>query len=306
MIPFLKLIRFSSLVVIKLSMIGVVFNLYCANPSVVIDFQYVDFILLLFSTLIIAAAGFVINDYFDLKADRINHPEGIVLERYLKKRWAILLHWSLNALAVLIALYLSIKYESLVFLFVHLLSINLLWFYSVSWKRKLLLGNVVIALLPALVLLLPTWYLQVLNESSLPYSPFHAETWSTYLDYRFVHYMAVCAFFVTLSRELIKDIQDMPGDTAMQANTIPRKIGVDKTGWLALILLQIPALLFLVLIGISDFEIPSVYGRICLGGLSVIFASLLVAYKKQPEKVLKFVAPTIKWGILVGLTCLFF
>lgn len=306
MIPFLKLIRVKNLLVILLTMIGVAYHLRKHHPYEVIDFNAVQYGLLIFSTLIIAAAGHLINDYFDLKADRINKPEDLVLTKYLQKRWAILGHWLLNFLAFGIAIYLSWRLHTLLFVFIHLVSINLLWFYSVSWKRKLLLGSVVLAILPALVIFLSTWYFQILNESDQAYSPYLEQTWSTYLNYHFAQFIAVCAFLVTLSREILKDVHDMPGDELLNANTIPRKIGAKKATWLALITLQFPAVLFVTLSIFSAFTIPSKLAAITLGTLAILFFGQLVWYALQPEKASKWLLFIYKIAIPLGLLTLFF
>ena len=167
-------------------MLGVAWYLLQSNNYQKVDFDWFDYSLLIFSTIIIAAAGNVINDYFDIKSDLINKPEKVILSKHVKPRWAILWHWILNAIAFIISIYLSVKYSTLLFVFVHLLSINLLWFYSVQLKRKFIISNLIIAFLTALVPLLSIWFFKVLNESSMPYSPYVEESWSTYLDYSFV------------------------------------------------------------------------------------------------------------------------
>ena len=88
-------------------MIGVAYFLHKQNPYEVIDFNAFHYGLLVFSTLVIAAAGHIINDYFDLKADRINKPDDLILIKYLNKRWAILANWIFNIIGFLIALVLS-------------------------------------------------------------------------------------------------------------------------------------------------------------------------------------------------------
>ena len=306
MIPFIRLIRIKNLAVITISMIGVAYFLHLKNPYEVIDFNSFHYGLLIASTLLIAAAGHVINDYFDLKADRINKPQSIVLSRHISKRWAILVNWIFNGLAIAVAAYLSWYYQNLVFVVVHLISINLLWFYSAYWKRKLLLGNVVLAALPCLVLFLSSWFMQVLNESVLPFSPYHANTWSTYLDYRFIYFVGICAFFIILSKEIIKDIKDIPGDTIIDANTIPRKIGLNKAQLLSLLILQLPGLLFILLSLFTDFQLPSFYAKLSLGGLQILFILSMVTHWIAPKIILK----TIHWiadlALLLGLSCLFF
>ena len=116
MIPLLRLIRIKNLLAILLAMFGVAYFLHRHNPYVVIDFDATYYGLLIFSTLIIAAAGHIINDYFDLKADRINKPEELVLTKYLNKRWAILANWLLNIIGFVIAIVLSWHYHTLLFI----------------------------------------------------------------------------------------------------------------------------------------------------------------------------------------------
>ena len=101
-------------------------------------FLNIHFILLLISTTLIAAAGNIINDYFDVKADRINKPEKVIIGIHIKRRWAIILNWIFNSLAFLISLYLSWKFQNVWLIGIPLISINLLWFYSMYYKRKFL------------------------------------------------------------------------------------------------------------------------------------------------------------------------
>lgn len=306
MIPFLRLIRIKNLLAILIAMLGVAYFLHKQNPYEVIDFDAFYYGLLIFSTLIIAAAGHIINDYFDLKADRINKPEALVLTKYMNKRWAILANWILNFLGFFMAIILSWHYHTLLFVFVHLLSINLLWFYSAYWKRKLVLGTAVLAALPGLVLFLSSWFFQVLNERNVPFSPYQESTWSTYLDYRFIYFVAICAFFINLSREIVKDIRDIPGDSVIDAHTIPRKIGSKKATLLALLVLQMPAVFFIILKLISDFSLPSLYTSVVLGLLEGLFLLGLVAYYLAPTLLEKWLRLLPTLALILGLTCLYF
>ena len=306
MIPFLRLIRIKNLLAILIAMLGVAYFLHKQNPYEVIDFDAFHYGLLIFSTLIIAAAGHIINDYFDLKADRINKPEALILTKYMNKRWAILANLILNFLGFFMAIILSWHYHTLLFVFVHLLSINLLWFYSAYWKRKLVLGAAVLAALPGLVLFLSSWFFQVLNERNVPFSPYQESTWSTYLDYRFIYFVAICAFFINLSREIVKDIRDIPGDSIIDAHTIPRKIGSQKATLLALLVLQMPAVFFIILKLISDFSLPSLYTSVVLGLLEFLFLLGLTAYYLAPTLLEKWLRLLATLALILGLTCLYF
>ena len=50
------------------------------------------FFLLVLTTILIAAAGYVINDYFDVRTDRINKPDKVIIDSGIHRRSAIFLH----------------------------------------------------------------------------------------------------------------------------------------------------------------------------------------------------------------------
>jgi 4-hydroxybenzoate polyprenyltransferase len=302
---FLKLIRAKNLLIILMTMIGVAYYLIKTNSFQKVDFHYLDYFLLIFSTMIIAAAGNVINDYFDVKADRINKPEKVIISKFMKPRWAILWHWTFNLVAFLIAVYLSAKYETLIFVFVHLLSINLLWFYSVQLKRKLIISNLIIAFLTALVPLLSVWFFKVLNESSIPFSPYREESWSTYLDYSFVYFLAICAFIQNFAREINKDIHDIQGDMVAHVESLPMKIGKVKAAYLTIILIQIPLILFIFGFYLFDwFQVNKVTMILLLISGAVNFTSALL-YIIKKESTLTWINHLMKWSMFFGLICLF-
>ena len=302
---FLKLIRAKNLLIILMTMIGVAYYLMKTNSFQKVDFHYLDYFLLIFPTMIIAAAGNVINDYFDVKADRINKPEKVIISKFMKPRWAILWHWTFNLVAFLIAVYLSVKYETLIFVFVHLLSINLLWFYSVQLKRKLIISNLIIAFLTALVPLLSVWFFKVLNESSIPFSPYREESWSTYLDYSFVYFLAICAFIQNFAREINKDIHDIQGDMVAHVESLPMKIGKVKAAYLTIILIQIPLILFIFGFYLFDwFQVNKVTMILLLLSGAVNFTSALL-YIIKKESTLTWINHLMKWSMFFGLICLF-
>ena len=119
-----------------------------------------SFFTLVLSTLFIAAAGNIINDYFDVKADRINKPYKQIINRSLKRRWAIVLHWLFNFCGFFLAVITSLFMKSLWFVVIHLISINLLWFYSLFLRQKLQLAILIISFLTALVPILVILFFQ--------------------------------------------------------------------------------------------------------------------------------------------------
>jgi len=102
---------------IALTMVGVG---YAIVPNG-IDLQTsINFNLFIICTLLIAAAGNTINDYFDVRADLKNKPDQVVIGKKLKKRWAIILHWGFNALAFGISIFLSMYYQTWFYMALHL------------------------------------------------------------------------------------------------------------------------------------------------------------------------------------------
>ena len=95
---FLRLVRVGNLLIIVLTQYLV--RIFLVGPkegwlSYLADFR---FFLLSLSTVLIAAAGYIINDYYDIKIDTINKPRLVVVGRILRRRHAIITHIALNAL----------------------------------------------------------------------------------------------------------------------------------------------------------------------------------------------------------------
>jgi len=156
------------------------------------------------STVCIAAAGYIINDYFDIKIDIVNKPERVVVGRYLKRRWAMGAHQVLNVVGAALGLLLGIW----VFL-VNVFSITLLWFYSERYKRAPFIGNLIVSLLTGFSLLILT-----LNYPA---------------NRRLVLIYAVFSFFISLIREIVKDMEDIRGDEAHGCRTLPIVWGIRRT-----------------------------------------------------------------------------
>ncbi len=163
-------------------------------------------LLLSLATACIAAAGYIINDYYDLKIDAVNKPEKVVIDRQLTRKEALLSHLFLQVMGLVIAAIFSIK----VFI-VFLAAAFMLWFYSNYLKRTPMVGNILVAMLTGMAVLLPGL---VFKER--------------------VHLagiFAVYAFWISLIREIIKDMEDIRGDMKFGAKTLPVVWGYRKTKW---------------------------------------------------------------------------
>lgn len=241
---FIRLIRPINLLVIILTMYGIrVFFIPYLSEDVLLKRSHpheaLDYFLLVFSTVLIAAAGNIINDYFDVKADRINKPHKVIIGKYIKPRWAIVSHWILNFIAFSIACYLTWEYDTFWYVFIHLLSINILWFYSMYFKRRFLIGNLFIAALTGLVPLLCGIHFLGLTTpfgSTNFMSDFkEGANWISQLNLK-IFFIVALAFFASclnLVREIVKDMEDVEGDVLLKAKTIPIVLGINKAKWIS-------------------------------------------------------------------------
>jgi 4-hydroxybenzoate polyprenyltransferase len=175
------------------------------------------FSLLCLSSVLIAAAGYIINDYFDLNIDRINKPGKIVVEKIIKRRWAIIWHWILSFAGVVMGFYVGWKVGAFWLGFANTGCVILLWFYSTTFKKRLLAGNVMISLLTAWVILVIGFitHYRMATDISL-YGTINA---SKLLRFTFLY--AGFAFIICLIREVVKDIEDMAGDLKYGCRTMP-------------------------------------------------------------------------------------
>ena len=110
-----------------------------------------DFLLLVISTVLIAAGGNVINDYFDTRIDRINRPHNVIVGRTVKRRVAMVFHVVLSAVGLVIGLFVAWHTGQHVLALIPAFSIGALWTYSTTFKRRFLIGNGLVAVLTALV-----------------------------------------------------------------------------------------------------------------------------------------------------------
>ncbi len=307
---FIKLIRPINLLIIAITMYGVRFYILEVHYYEKVKDNALDFFLLVFSTIIIAAAGNIINDYFDVRADRINKPERLIITKHIERRSAILIHWIFNGIAFGIALYLSVKYQSLWFVFIHLLSINSLWFYSMLFKRKVIIGNLIVAVLTALVPILAVVYFKVGNTYHLAFSEFKSDSWIAIINYDFFYVLAFFAFIQNLAREIIKDMQDVEGDKLIYATSLPMILGEKKAIWVVTLLLSILPLFYLIFSlvyakavfeGIHYYIATIPFILVVVINLVVVFLSF-----KDQTKRLKLYDNLIKISMLIGVLSTFY
>lgn len=176
-------------------------------------------LLIMLATVFIAAGGYVINDYFDVKIDRINRPDELIVTRSISKPAAMHLSLSLSGIGIVCGIVAAILLRSLTIGILFILVPGLLWFYSSSYKRLFMIGNLIIALLaaltPMLVALANVAVLQLRYATILPYTTLQHDL------YAWLGGFALFAFLLTWIREIVKDMQDQMGDRELECHSMP-------------------------------------------------------------------------------------
>ncbi len=235
-------------------------------------------ILLCFSTICIAAAGYIINDYFDVKIDLVNKPKEVIIGRLIKRRWAIILHQILNFTGILIGFLLSWKIFLLDFF-----AVSFLWFYSERFKRQAFVGNILVAFLTALSLIVIGIYYQQKQVE--------------------VYIYALFAFSISLIREIIKDIEDIRGDARHGCKTLPILWGIRRTK----ILLYIFILSFVIFLFSMAFNLQN-WHLLLIFGLLMLPISWLTykLYRADKKRDFTFLSAFCKIIMLIGIGSMVF
>ena len=190
---------------------------------------------IIIASVVIAAAGYIINDYFDINIDRVNKPGRQFIPRIVTRRWAILWHSIFSAVGVLLSFYAGYKAGVWWIGPSNVLCVVLLFVYSSTFKKRFLTGNIIISLLTA-------WTVAILGLASAYHLYFHeANRAAQARILRFTILYACFAFVISLIREAVKDIEDIRGDRRYGCRTLPVAAGINAAKtyvlvWLAVLL----------------------------------------------------------------------
>ncbi|NVJ47926.1 MAG: geranylgeranylglycerol-phosphate geranylgeranyltransferase [Cytophagia bacterium] len=204
-----------------------------------------NFFLMVSATVMITSAGYLINDYYDIKIDFVNKPDRVVVGKELRRRWVLFGHSALNILAIAIGFYISIQIGIIMFG-----AAFMLWLYSNQLKRLPFIGNFVVAILTGTTLILVAEY-------------FHQRAY-------IIACYAIFSAFITLVREIVKDTEDMKGDARFGCKTIPIVLGVAKTKWIIYAIMVAFEITVVILLWNMSWLLPIILGiTLVLLGLGV-------------------------------------
>jgi 4-hydroxybenzoate polyprenyltransferase len=295
---FFRLVRWPNLFFIALSQAlfyyCVYLPIYDAEPD------YSKLTLLILASVFIAAAGYIINDYFDLNIDQVNKPDKNVVDRIIHRRWAILWHLFLSGLGVVLTL-IAVGWSKWYLVLANIFCVALLWLYSTSFKRRLLIGNFIISLLTSWATLI------VFFTFTSPANAFRTEDPLSVKLFRVAFLYAAFAFVISLVREAIKDMEDLEGDARYGCRTLPIVAGIRTTKiyvgvWLIVL---IAALLILQLYVLQFGWLPAVLYSIVFVILPLLFI-LMRLFRAGSTRDFSFLSSFSKLVMLTGILSMIF
>ena len=259
---------------------------HAISPS---DFkEWMQFIGMILTIVLLTAGGNFINDYFDVRVDRINKPDAVYVETQVKRRVVILAHIVTTALGILISFFVGKSMHSyLPFIIAIGVSIAL-GLYTPFFKKRVLSGNLLVSLCIGVI---PIW-------SVWPHlSNIHIGFWTSIFS--------VFAFSVNFSREIVKDIEDVDGDAAENYKTLPVVMGTQTA--------RIYALLFLfsalTTAGVTLFIAATQHhslGTLYLIGMGMclpLVISLFAVFMANSKEGFHKASLILKITMAVGITC---
>jgi 4-hydroxybenzoate polyprenyltransferase len=297
LMPYIKITRPINLLIMAVILFTIRYG-FLQPLGFEVFLSHMWYLVFVLSTLLIAAGGNVVNDARDVAADRINKPEKLIVSVQMKIANALtygqILLFAGGSLGILMGYFLDI----LTLTYVFPLSAILLWFYSTTLKQKSLVGNLVISFLAALMVF-NVAILDILKTLKIEDHDFQIQAvWV-------IGTLSIFAFLVTLARELIKDLQDMPGDLAAGYKTLPIVSGPSFAK-----ILVILSIMF-VIIGLGWLVWQTATGKDWLSTTYILLALILplfvLLFKTAPSETpvqLKRLSILLKWVMFAGALAL--
>lgn len=260
-------------------------------PLALADWQYG---LLVLSTILIAAGGYVINNIFDQNTDTINKPSNVIVGKTISETNAYNLYIGLTVTGVAIGFYLSNVIVKPGFASIFILIAATLYLYATSLKQMMIIGNVIVALLLSFSVIIigifdlfPT--IHEGNQQQL------GVVFSILLDY------ALFTFFLNFTREIVKDLEDVDGDYNQGMNTLPIAIGKSRTAKIVFGLSFIPILFMLYYINKYLLELVFTTVYLLLFVVGPLFYFTIKIWTAKSKKEFHALSLLLKWILLFGI-----
>lgn len=246
---FLNLIRWKNLLLIVYTQLVIKYSFF-TSFSTETNLTTIQFITLVLAVLFITAAGYIINDIYDIEADKINKPQKLVVTKYISVETAKKLYMYINTIGISLGVLISLSIQKPSLSFIFIVATLLLYYYSKKLKSLPLIGNFTVASLVTLNVFILVLF--DLNNSIISNNNFVLTT---------ILIVSFFAFCINLIREIVKDIEDINGDYTFNMNTLPILLGRKRTKYIATILSVFPLIILVLFVAFysDEFRFASAY-----------------------------------------------
>ncbi|RNC86466.1 MAG: prenyltransferase [Winogradskyella sp.] len=300
MLHFLKLIRWKNLLLLILAQ--VLFKYALLEPlkldyGIGTSLTHLGFLLLVFATVCIAAAGYIINDIEDIEADNINKPEAVIIGKHISEKSATRLFIILNMIGVICGFLISRAVGKPSFFVLFIITSALLYMYSTYLKKILLVGNIIIAGLVSLSILLVGIFdlIPAVTESNQVSQLFFLDLIKDY---------AIFAFMLNLLRELVKDIEDVDGDYKIGVKSLPILFGRTRAVKIAFVLSLIPLVIIILYLVNNLYKQQLAIGYVLFLIIAPMLYVSIKLFSAEHKKVFKHISTVLKLVMLTGILSL--
>ena len=292
---YLKLIRYQNLLLLAFMQLLFRYG-FLKFQNIFLSLNDWQYGFLVLATILIAAAGYVINDILDQETDYDNDKRNVIVGKLISEKAAYNLYFALNITGVGIGYYLANVIQKPSFAGAFIIVSATLYMYATSLKQMLLIGNVVVALLLSFSViiiglfdLLPATYEANQTEMGVIFS--------ILIDY------AIFAFIINLIREIVKDMEDVEGDYNNGMSTLPIAIGNEKTSKIAAAIGFIATLILLWYMN-SNLMPTKLYYAVIYGLLFVVAPMIFFVVKiwnAKTKEDFHLLSTVLKWIIFFGI-----
>lgn len=295
-----KLIRWKNLLLIALTQVLIKYALLEPLKD---DYGFsttlsaTGFICLVFATLFIAAAGYIINDIEDVVADKINRPKSVIVGQLISEKTATSLFIIFNIVGVVLGFIITRAIDKPSFFVIFVLASGLLYIYSTYLKSITVVGNIVVAGLVSLCILL-------VGIFDLAPAMTRANQASQLFFLDLIKDYAIFAFMLNLLREIIKDIEDIDGDYKMGIRSLPIVLGRERTTKLAFILSFIPLAVIIVYLSNNLYKQPLAMGYVLLLIIAPLIYVTIKLFNAEAQRDYKMISNILKLVMLTGILSL--
>lgn len=292
---YLRLIRHQNLLL--LAFMQLIFRYgFLKFQNIPLALNHFQYGLLVLSTLLIAAAGYIINDILDQETDYDNKPKDVIVGRLISEKTAYNLYFVLNIAGVGIGYYLANLIQKPSFAGAFIIVSATLYMYATSLKQMLLIGNIIVALLLSFSVLIIGLF-DLLPATDFDNQAQMGVMFSMLIDY------AVFAFIINLIREIVKDMEDVDGDYNQGMNTLPIAVGLNRSSKVAFGLGLIATLILLWYINnyLMDNKLyfAVIYALLFVVAPMIFFVTKIWTAKTKQE--FHLLSTVLKWLIFFGI-----